>query len=158
MKLRKLCVLAVVAGAIVIVPAPGQLVIASSGQRSSPHKWWQADRFKAELGLSEAQTSRLEAVFQEHLPRLREFKKALDREEEALSALLQQGTDEEAVMAAQIDRVESAKGELGKLRTLMLFRMRRLLSAEQRTSLDELHRRYEEERRRARSSGAGDRQ
>jgi Spy/CpxP family protein refolding chaperone len=158
MNVRTFGAVVVLAAGVALGPALDQHVEASAGQRSGSRKWWSSDRFKTELGLNDDQATRLEAVFQEHLPRLRELKGGLDREEEALSALLRVGTGAEAVVATQIDRVESARSELSKLRTLMLFRMRRLLSADQRAALDELHRRDEAERHGNRPSASGGRQ
>jgi len=48
---------------------------------------------------------------------------------------------------AQIDRLEAVRSEISQTRTLMLFRMRRLLSAEQRAKMDEMHQKWERERK-----------
>lgn len=103
------------------------------------HKWWQADRFKADLGLTPQQSAAIEEVFQASLPRLRAAKKALDREEAELSTLIGAEQADESRVFTQIDRVEASRSELSKTRTLMLFRMRRILTPEQRVKLNTLH-------------------
>ena len=49
--------------------------------------------------------------------------------------------------SSQIDRVEGVRSELNKGRTLMLYRMNRQLTPEQRTKLKAMHDRYEASRK-----------
>ncbi|MBI2835392.1 MAG: periplasmic heavy metal sensor [Acidobacteria bacterium] len=131
--------------ALTLLPVTG-----SAGQehkQRQEHKWWQSDRFKAELGLSVAQSQQIEEVFQASLPKLRAAKKDLDGREAELSKLVADGATSETQIVQQIDRVEAARGELSKARTLMLFRMRRALSSEQRAKLDAIHGRWERQQR-----------
>jgi Spy/CpxP family protein refolding chaperone len=112
-------------------------------------KWWQSERFQRELQLSTDQIARIEEVFQSAMPDLRKQKKTLDRAEDDLSRLIDTSEDEAPVMA-QADRVEEIRSELSKARTLMLLRMRRVLSAEQRLKLGALHEEWERNRKRGR--------
>jgi Spy/CpxP family protein refolding chaperone len=112
-------------------------------------KWWQSERFQRELQLSTDQIARIEEVFQSAMPELRKQKKTLDRAEDDLSRLIDTSEDEAPVMA-QADRVEEIRSELSKARTLMLLRMRRVLSAEQRLKLGALHEEWERNRKRGR--------
>ena len=63
-------------------------------------------------------------------------KAELEKQEAALSRLLTESNDDEAVVVRTIDRVEAARSALAKTRTLMLYRMHRLLSPDQRARLD----------------------
>lgn len=120
----------------------------SSNQQDPPSfKWWHSERFKTELRLTVQQSTQIEEVFQATVPRLRTLKEDLDRHQALLSVLIKEGTAPEAQVAQQVDRVEAARSEISKVRTLMLFRMRRLLSAEQRAKMDELHQRWEQDRK-----------
>ena len=110
-------------------------------------KWWQSERFQRGLQLTPDQIARIEEVFQSHVPDLRQQKKALDRAEDALERLIDGATDETTVMQ-EVDRVEALRAELSKARTRMLLRMRRVLTAEQRVKLVELHEKWERERKR----------
>lgn len=118
-------------------------VLAGGGQ---PHKWWQSGEVRRELGLTDEQSTRIEAIFQEVLPTLRSQKRELDRLEDALSTLLRSDTASEADVSKQIDEVEAARAALSKSRTLMLFRMHRLLSSDQRAALRRLHERHSHDR------------
>jgi Spy/CpxP family protein refolding chaperone len=103
--------------------------------RHRRHKWWQDERVRAELALTEQQTQEVEQIFQAALPRLRAGKQQLDQLEADLSRMIAERTSDEATVAQQIDRVEAARAELNKTRTFMLYRMHRVLSAEQNSKL-----------------------
>ena len=92
-------------------------------------KWWKDERFQRELGLTAAQTARLEEVFQKTQPTLREHMRALDRTEKELDRLVERGDD--ATVMQQVEIVEATRAELNKTRTVMLLRMRRSLTADQ---------------------------
>ena len=111
-------------------------------------KWWHSDRFKEQLQLTDEQIARIEEVFQAGLPEFRQHKKTLDRLEEELSRLIDTA-DEPAVMQ-HADRVEAERAALSKARTLMLVRIRRVLSVDQRAKLAELHQEWERNRKRQR--------
>lgn len=111
-----------------------------------PSKWWQSPVCKARVGLSEPQAAEIERIFQSVRDELRAEKAELERQETALSRLLGDPATDEAVVVRTIDRVEAARSALAKTRTLMLYRMHRLLSPEQRVKLEAF------EREQARSS------
>jgi Spy/CpxP family protein refolding chaperone len=122
------------------------LVLLVPAIASAQGKWWQSERFQRELHLTADQIARIEEVFQSAIPDLRRQKKALDGLETQLSRLIDT-SDDEALVMAEADRVEAARSELSKARTLMLLRIRRVLSADQRLRLRELHQEWERERR-----------
>jgi Spy/CpxP family protein refolding chaperone len=109
-------------------------------------KWWNSDRFKQELQLTEDQITRIEEVFQGSLPQFRQHKRTLDRLEDELSRLID--TADEVAVMQHADRVEAERAALSKARTLMLVRIRRVLSVEQRAKLAQLHREWERNRKR----------
>lgn len=100
--------------------------VPASAQRG---KWWQDERFRRELGLTDEQSARLEQIFQKHQPTLRERMQALDRAEEEFDRLVEKSDD--ASVMEQVGIVEAARAELNKVRTMMLLRMRRSLTAHQ---------------------------
>jgi Spy/CpxP family protein refolding chaperone len=95
------------------------------------HKWWADEKSRQEIGLSAEQTAKAEEVFQASLPRLQELKSELDTLEAELNALIRGNKAEESVVASKIDAVERVRGEMSKTRMLMLYRIHRLLTAEQ---------------------------
>jgi Spy/CpxP family protein refolding chaperone len=111
---------------------------ASEGQR--PSKWWQSPVCKARVGLTSSQTAEIERIFQSVRDELRAEKAELEKQEAALSRLLADSNDDEAVVVRTVDRVEAARSALAKTRTLMLYRMHRLLSPEQRARLEAFER------------------
>ena len=111
------------AAVMVLVALAGTHVAAQRG------KWWQDERFRRELGLTDEQSSRLEAIFQKTQPTLRERMQSLNQAEEQLDRLIEKGDD--ASVLEYVGVVESARSELNKTRTMMLLRMRRTLTADQ---------------------------
>ena len=99
-----------------------------------PWKFWQGDT-KTELGITNQQSSEIELIFQATLPRLEAAKDKIDKLEATLSQTIKDNTADLATVAQQVDRLEAARADLYKTRTLMLYRMRGLLSADQRARL-----------------------
>jgi len=123
------------------------LVIASPLAAQGKFKWWQSDRYKTELMLTADQSKRLEEIFQNALPALRAQMKTLESAETELERLVQRG-DDSAVMA-QVARVEAARAELNTSRTVMLLKMRKLLTSDQWIKFGALHKALEHEREQA---------
>ena len=118
---------------------------AAAGQ-GGKFKWWQSERFQQELGLTSDQTARIEEVFQASWPELQAAKRDLDRLDTELSRLIAEGTASEAKVLQQIDRVEASRSAMGRTRSLMLYRMHRLLSSDQRVKLKVLYEAVEREK------------
>jgi Spy/CpxP family protein refolding chaperone len=110
-------------------------------------KWWQSEEYKRELKLTTEQSKRLEDVFQAAVPTLKSLKKALDQAESEFERLLERG-DDGSVMD-QVERVEAARAELNKSHTLMMLKMKRVLTAEQWTKFNAMHQTAERERNRS---------
>jgi Spy/CpxP family protein refolding chaperone len=122
------------------------IVLLGAGPASAQaFKWWQSDRYKRELGLTGDQTKRLEEIFQAALPTLRANKKALDDAETEFDRIIERGGD--AAVMEQVDRVEAARAQLNKARTMMLLKMRRLLTTDQWIKLGALHQQDERDAR-----------
>ena len=92
-------------------------------------KWWQSDQYRQELGLTAEQSKRLEEIFQAAVPTLKAQKRTLDNAEAEFEALIEKGSDT-AVME-QVNHLETARAELNKTRTMMLLRMKKVLTADQ---------------------------
>jgi Spy/CpxP family protein refolding chaperone len=93
-------------------------------------KWWQSETFRRGLGLTQEQSSKIEGIFQKTLPALRQQKGALDKAEADFNQMVEASDD--AQVMAQVTVVEAARSELNKSRTMMLLRMRRVLTPDQR--------------------------
>jgi len=114
--------------------------------------WWKSEQFQKDLALTPDQATRIDAVFQTSLPKLRQNKEELDQQEAELSKLIAADAGEPQVVK-QVDRVESIRAHLNKLRTLMLVHMRQVLTPEQRTKLNALHDQWERDHRRPGDGG-----
>jgi Spy/CpxP family protein refolding chaperone len=110
-------------------------------------KWWKDERFQKELAITPDQSSRIEAIFQASQPALRAQQRALSKLEDELSKLVLEARVEEPEVEHFVARVEAARAELGKTRTMMIFRMRRILTTEQHVKLQKLFEQYEKDRR-----------
>ncbi len=107
---------------------------ASSQSSPQPFFWWRNEQSKKELGLTTDQVARINQIHESTIGELRQEVDELQKCEAKLDRLLETSTDE-ALLARQIDRVETARANLNKTRSLMFVRMRQVLSAEQRSRL-----------------------
>ena len=107
-------------------------------------KWWQSEEYRRELRLTPDQSKRLEDIFQAAVPTLKSLKKSLDQAESEFERLLERG-DDGSVMD-QVERVEAARAELNKSHTLMMLRMKRVLTADQWAKFTAMHQAAERER------------
>lgn len=119
-------------------------------------RWWHNERFQKELSLTEEQITRVEAIWQTTQPMLRAQMTALDRREDKLSKVIADPKSDEPAVLLATDRLDAARNELNRTRTLMLFRMRRVLSDEQNVKMKELHEHDRRDRDRDRKPKDGD--
>ncbi len=109
--------------------------------------WWRDAQFQHDLSLTADQSGKIDAVFQKTIPTLREKRAELDAQEEELSRMIAANADEASVIK-QVDRVEAIRSHMNKMRTLMLLRMRQILSPEQRVKLNQKYEQWEKDHRR----------
>ena len=114
-------------------------------------KWWQNDRFQQELALTSEQVDRLEEIFQALQPTLKTQKETLDKYETKLSKVVSDPRADEALVLQAVERTEGARVELTKSRTLLTFRMGRILTSDQNVKLRALHEQWVRERRKGSS-------
>ncbi len=110
---------------------PALLAVALAGSvNAQSFAWWKSEQFQKEIGLTSDQCTRIDNVFQTALPKLRQGKDELDKQEAELSHLIEINADE-TVVSRQIDRVEVIRASLNKARLLMLLHERQVLTPEQ---------------------------
>jgi Spy/CpxP family protein refolding chaperone len=119
-------------GRSVIIAAAmvGAALLTAPAASAQGFKWWQSDTFTRELGLTADQSAKIESIFQATVPVLRRQKDALDKAEADFNQTIEASDD--AQVMAQVGVVEAARSELNKSRTMMLLRMRRVLTPDQR--------------------------
>lgn len=116
-----------------------------------PFKFWQGAT-QSELGITSQQSAEIESIFQATRPKLEAIKEKLDKLEAAVSQTIRDNSADLATLSQQIDRLEGTRTELSKTRTLMLYRMRGVLSGDQRAKLQAIVDRWEASRRKSTDS------
>ena len=116
--------------ALITAAVFGAAALVSPAASAQGFKWWQSETFRRELGLTAEQSAKIEAIFQANLPVLRRQKDALDKSQADFNQMVEASDD--AQVMAQVGVVEAARSELNKSRTMMLLRMRRVLTPDQR--------------------------
>src|SRR5713226_7343070 len=124
----------------------------AASQTPQPFYWWRSEQFKKDLGLTSDQLARIDSIHQSTLPELRQEWNEFNRCDTKLSRLIETSSDE-ALLARQIDRVETARANLSKTRSLMLARMRLVLTPDQRARLKVLQEERESQNRRPPAQG-----
>lgn len=112
------------------------------GPKQRP-KWWIDPKLRAELNITDQQSAAVDAVWQKTAPLLWDARERLDKLEDALSAMIQKDGSDETAVLAQIERVENTRAEAAKTRTIMIYRMNKLLTADQRAKVKAMYERRE---------------
>ncbi len=130
------------------LPQDGRDQRAPAANQQQPRpKFWQDPKLRQEIGITDQQSVALEQIFSSSIQMLRDARKDLDALEAVLSRTIQENTADLITVSQQVDKVEAARSAYNKARTLMLYRMNLVLSAEQRAKVKAMNARYEEQRR-----------
>lgn len=116
------------------------------GHPSPRPKWWIDAKLRAELAINDQQSAAVEKVWSATAPGLSDLRAKLQQLEDTLSQMTDSNADETAVVA-QIANVETTRAELNKGRTLMIYRMNKLLSLDQRAKVKAMYERREPNKR-----------
>ena len=104
-------------------------------------------QFQKDLSLTSDQSARIDSIFQATIALLRQKKAELDRQEAELSRLIEANADE-GRSRGRSTRSRAIRANLNKTRTLMLLRMRQVLTPDQRVQLNKLLRSEHRQRQR----------
>jgi Spy/CpxP family protein refolding chaperone len=124
--------------ALVLLSAVGPLFAQAPPPPGQSFPWWKNEQFRKELGLTAEQSTHIEKIWEVARPELRQEWDLLSKLEEKLSKMIQSDADE-AALSRQIDRVETARANANKTRSLMLVQMVKVLSPDQRVRFKGLH-------------------
>jgi Spy/CpxP family protein refolding chaperone len=114
--------------------------------------WWRVAETKSELGITDPQAAEIDQIFQTNLPALREAKDALDKLDAEVAQVIKAATADVGTVNQLVGRAELARAKLTTTRTVMFYRMHRVLSPEQRAKLNAMFERWEAERRKGSDS------
>lgn len=109
-------------------------------------KWWKDAEIRKELGLSTRQSDKVDQIWESTVPSIRAAHAEMEGLQAELSRLIRENTADEKVVALQIDRVEALRSQINKARSLMLYRMHRVLSKTQHDTLTALMDKWRKER------------
>lgn len=107
----------------------------SPDRRGARVKWWEDAKWRADLGITDAQSGEIKKIFEAEILKLRALREELEKREALLTQAMNEKRPNMTTITEQIDRVGAIHAEMYRTRTLMVFRMDRVLSADQRTRL-----------------------
>jgi len=93
--------------------------------------WWKNPEVMKEIGISQEQSKKIDDLFHRRLPEAMAQEREFKKQDDELNRLLRERTVGADVIAVQVDRVEAQRTSLNKTRTVMIYQMYQLLSADQ---------------------------
>src|SRR6476661_9433385 len=130
--------------ALLLVTAVAPLFAQAPPPPGQSFPWWKNEQFRKELGLTADQSAHIEKIWEVARPELRQEWDQLTKLEEKLSKMIQNDADE-ATLSRQIDRVETARANTNKTRSLMLVQMLKTLTPDQRSRFKALNDRWQQD-------------
>ncbi len=118
---------------------------AAAGLPQQRPKWWQGDQAR-QLGLTSEQSANIEKINQESMPRLQLANQDFERAQKELNDLIMADRTTEVDVVRQLVQVQAARNEFNRQWTLMLFRIYRQLTPDQRRKVDEIRQQERRER------------
>jgi Spy/CpxP family protein refolding chaperone len=109
-------------------------------------KWWMDEKSRAELALTPQQSAEIDQIFEGSIAKLREARHVTELLEKTLADTISANVADPSVVAQQAEKFETARAEQNRLRTVMLYRMHRVLNADQRARLKVMYERREASR------------
>jgi Spy/CpxP family protein refolding chaperone len=125
--------------AALVMGALGVAPLARNQPQNKP--WWQRPDVQKDLVLQPEQVTKLQALWDATYPELVQDRDELDEGEGRLSRMISRSRPEADVIM-QINRVEMARMRLNSTRSLMLYRMRLILTSEQFTKFQAMQERW----------------
>lgn len=101
------------------------------GDNHDRRPWWKNPRDMAEIGLTSTQSEEIDRIFHAELEKMKAMRAEVNELERGVDAAMRANTADISAFARQVEQVERKRAELNRARTVMLYRMRRVLNAEQ---------------------------
>ena len=114
------------------------------GRRDQGRYWWlQGHSIAKDLGLSAEQSATIDRLFGDYFQRARPLREEVNQLDKALNRMLEETLVEITTIEHESGRIEKKRAELNKMRTVLLYSVRRALTPEQRVKFEK----HEAERR-----------
>jgi Spy/CpxP family protein refolding chaperone len=123
--------------ACLLLLAPVAFADQSGGVQSPRPKWWQQEEVQRALRLTPTQIESLDSAFQHTLPERRALGRELESMDRTLQSAILAGDVDDVTVARLSAQIERVRAEQYVARTLMLVKMYRVLTPEQRSRLPE---------------------
>jgi Spy/CpxP family protein refolding chaperone len=101
----------------------------------------------AEIGLTPAQSAEIDLIFRTEIEKMKPIRTLITEMERGVDATSRANTADIEAYARQVRQVEHKRAELNTARTVMLYRMRRVLNADQNVKFQAISDRREAERK-----------
>ena len=108
------------------------VVMGTSTLHAAKPQWWRSVVVQRELHLTAAQIARIDEIFRSELFERRRLAREQEALETRLNAVLRDGLVDDDAVSKLVDDVTQAQARRNVSRTLMLFRIYRVLTPEQR--------------------------
>ena len=144
--------------ALLLLLAATALAAASASAQMAevpPGKWWKRPAIVRELGLTEEQQEKLDAIFAKNRRDFIDLKADVERKQLDVDELMAKKDSDPKKVAAAIDSVEQARGKLRKSVSMMILDMRGVLTDAQWKSVVERREQWRMERRELRGMRPG---
>jgi Spy/CpxP family protein refolding chaperone len=129
-------------------PATPQHSQAQREGRQDRGPWWRQGHPAAkELALTVEQTAAIDRIFAEYFGRAKPLRGEVDQLDKALNRMMQENLVEISTVEQESARIEKKRAELNRMRTVMLYSIRRVLNPEQNVKFQKYQDRVEAERR-----------
>ena len=109
--------------------------------------WWKNPRDMSEIGLTAAQSAEIDRIFHAEIDKMKPMRTLIIEMERGVDATSRANTADIEAYTRQVRQVEHKRAELNTARTVMLYRMRRVLNAEQNVKFQALYDRREADRK-----------
>ena len=114
-----------------------------AGTQGNPRwQWWKDEKFRGEVGFSLAQASEIDRIVMSTLEQMRPLRREVDQLDKDIEKMIVESADI-IVFKQQVEKVEARRAELNKMRTVMLYRIRRVFTPEQNAKFKAAHDRWE---------------
>jgi Spy/CpxP family protein refolding chaperone len=104
----------------------------AAAKAKAAHKWWRSEEMRAQFAITDAQSAKLDEIYHSFYASLKSGMADVERYQKEVSKMMAEGSSSEADVLHAIDKLETGKARLARQRMLMLYRMYRELSPEQR--------------------------
>lgn len=109
-----------------------------SGQLMAPWDWWNDADVQRELGLATDKVQRINDIYTRRSEDLKPIVEEFVKQSAELEKMTRARLVDERTYSVQVMHVESARSELNKSRTVMLYRLTRELTPEQYKKLQDI--------------------